>query len=323
MTEEDAAMIATTVDRPISVRAAPRGVTALARILLAVDGAAASDNAVRAVAALTGRGSAEVFVVHLSDRRRIRVNSTRPVPNALRTAAAQPDACIESAVRILRSHRVRVTGTVHRPVDDIGAAIIESARSLGCSLIAVGTGGRGRLGSLLLGSVARHVIHRADRSVLVAPLSCSIPSAFTRILVAVDGSEYSERAVELAAQAAEVAGAEVVVVHVCAPHGPPWTRYDRNGLSGRVQPADTAASLVDGMVGALAARGLTAFSTVRPARGRPAIGYLAADVLEAAREYDCQMVVVGAHGHTGHGAVLGGVAFQLLHSATVPVLVAR
>jgi len=119
------------------------------------------------------------------------------------------------------------------------------------------------------------------------------------------------------------AGAEVVVVHVCAPHGPPWTRYDRNGLSGRVQPADTAASLVDGMVGALAARGLTAFSTVRPARGRPAIGYLAADVLEAAREYDCQMVVVGAHGHTGHGAVLGGVAFQLLHSATVPVLVAR
>jgi nucleotide-binding universal stress UspA family protein len=97
--------------------------------------------------------------------------------------------------------------------------IVDSSRLLRCGLIAVGTGGRGRLGSALLGSAARNVIHRADRSVLVAPLSCTVPSAFSRILVAVDGSLCSERAVEVAAEAAEAAGAEVLVLHVLLRRG--------------------------------------------------------------------------------------------------------
>jgi nucleotide-binding universal stress UspA family protein len=77
------------------------------------------------------------------------------------------------------------------------------------------------------------------------------------------------------------------------------------------------------MVGAVTARGLTAVPALRPATGRLATGRLAADVLEATASYNCQMVVVGPRGRTGPGLMLGSVAFQLLHSATVPVLVAR
>src|ERR1017187_3854895 len=316
-------MIRTVAVGSITDHRSPTHVSTLERILLAVDGSAASESAVRAVGALIKGGDTDLFVVHLSDDGPPLAISFGPAPMPPRATAPRTEAYVESAVRTLQSLGVRATGAVYKPVNDVGGEIVESARSFACGLIAVGTGGRGRLGSILLGSVARHVIHRADRSVLVAPLSCTVPSAFTRILVAVDGSKYSERAVELAAETAEMAGAEVVVLHVCAPHGPPWMRYDRNSFSDELDPADTAAALVDRMVGGLADRGLTAFPAIRPARGRLAIGHLSADVLEAARQYDCQMVVVGPRSQTGPGLMLGSVAFQLLHSATVPVLIAR
>ena len=214
-------MIRTVAVGSITDHRSPTHVSTLERILLALDGSAASESAVRAVGALIKGGDTDVFVVHLSDDGPPLAISFGPAPMPPRATAPRTEAYVESAVRTLQSLGVRATGAVYKPVNDVGGEIVESARSFACGLIAVGTGGRGRLGSILLGSVARHVIHRADRSVLVAPLSCTVPSAFTRILVAVDGSKYSERAVELAAETAEMAGAEVVVLHVCAPHGPP------------------------------------------------------------------------------------------------------
>jgi nucleotide-binding universal stress UspA family protein len=315
-------MTGTTVDRLVADPGASAEVDTLTRTLLAVDGSAASDSALRVVAALLRRVDADVFVVHLTTGG-LFTPSFGSGSEAMRSSGSAAEALLNNAVRTLQSRGVRVTGAACRPVEDVGGEIIDSARSLRCGLIALGTGGRGRLGSILLGTVARQVIHRADRSVLVAPLSCTVPTEVQRILVAVDGSQYSQRAVEVAAETAELTGASVVVLHVCHPQGPRWLRHDGIARAPGLQASETAASLVDRLASEIGARGLVALPAVRPAGNHLTLGGLARDVLEAAAEYQCQMVVVGPRGRAGRETMLGSVAFQLLHSATVPVLIAR
>lgn len=54
-------------------------------------------------------------------------------------------------------------------VGDPARAILGIAKTHAPDLIVVGTHGRGRVGSMLLGSVAQHVIHDAECPVLVIP----------------------------------------------------------------------------------------------------------------------------------------------------------
>jgi nucleotide-binding universal stress UspA family protein len=49
-----------------------------------------------------------------------------------------------------------------------GEAILDAAQAEGAGVIVVGSHNRGRLGRLVLGSVSRHVVERADRPVVVA-----------------------------------------------------------------------------------------------------------------------------------------------------------
>ena len=71
----------------------------------------------------------------------------------------------ESAAHsILDDARERLRGRVthlelERLEGDPGAVIARRAAELGCESIVMGTHGRGRLGSALLGSIAQHVVH--------------------------------------------------------------------------------------------------------------------------------------------------------------------
>lgn len=71
----------------------------------------------------------------------------------------------ESAARsVLEDARERLRGRVahfelEHLVGDPGAVIASRAAEIGCESIVMGTHGRGRLGSALMGSVAQHVVH--------------------------------------------------------------------------------------------------------------------------------------------------------------------
>jgi nucleotide-binding universal stress UspA family protein len=60
-----------------------------------------------------------------------------------------------------------------------GEAILEAARAEDAAVIVVGSHRRGRLGRLVLGSVSRHVVERADRPVVVAEDAADHPSPKT------------------------------------------------------------------------------------------------------------------------------------------------
>ena len=70
--------------------------------------------------------------------------------------------------------RATAAGLVAQPrivnrQDEIAADILTVAGDLGVEVIVLGTRGRGSVKSVILGSVARAVLHHADRPVLVIP----------------------------------------------------------------------------------------------------------------------------------------------------------
>jgi len=154
----------------------------------------------------------------------------------------------------------------------------------------------------------------------------------THVLVAVEGSEQSERAVEFVA--AEWGGVPTTLLHVI---DPVQAGYDAGVLptgseawyqSAKESADNLLAERRDRLVGARsgdagsgsaedAGKG-TAVDT-RTEVGRPA-----ATIVEVAEEVDADHVVVGSHGRQGVSRlVLGSVAEAVVRRSPVPVTVVR
>lgn len=93
-------------------------------------------------------------------------NTYEATDAALQKAAL--DTANDGAERARAAGLVAQSRIVNRR-DDIAADILAVAGDLGADVIVVGTRGRGSVKSVILGSVARAVLHHADRPVLVIP----------------------------------------------------------------------------------------------------------------------------------------------------------
>lgn len=77
-------------------------------------------------------------------------------------------------------------------------------------MIVTGSHNRSGLERVFIGSVSEKIVRHAETSVLVA-LSAEIPE---RVLIATDGSEYSQSAIELMYSARKFIPFEITVLHV-------------------------------------------------------------------------------------------------------------
>ena len=134
-----------------------------------------------------------------------------------------------------------------------------------------------------------------------------------KLLLAVDQSEHSRKAIPATVELARAGGGTIHVLHVRELYYPmPPT------VTG--SSAEEAQQLVDGVVEELKGAGVTAEGAVRPSTG----GSPAGAILEYAREVSAGMIVVGSHGHSVLGGLLiGSVAHKLTQLSTCPVLVVR
>jgi nucleotide-binding universal stress UspA family protein len=136
---------------------------------------------------------------------------------------------------------------------------------------------------------------------------------FDRILLAVDGSEHSRKAAEIAGDLGRTHHAEVVVLHV-REHELTW------GSAVDAETSDEATDLVDGVVRKLKEDGTAARGEVR----RAPLGSTPREVLAVAEEEGADLIVMGTRGLTEWGSLLmGSVAHKVLHLASCPVLVVR
>ncbi|HMV53556.1 MAG TPA: universal stress protein [Rhodocyclaceae bacterium] len=138
-------------------------------ILLAVDGSEVSHRAVERVISLAGEFKAQprihILYVHLPVPMTF---ATRHVSKETLDAYYRDEGEKELAPARAQLDAAGVTYTPHVHVGHPGETICHVAAKLGCSLIAMGSHGRGAIAGAVLGSIAIKVLQNATVPVLIS-----------------------------------------------------------------------------------------------------------------------------------------------------------
>jgi nucleotide-binding universal stress UspA family protein len=137
---------------------------------------------------------------------------------------------------------------------------------------------------------------------------------YERVLVAIDHSEISMRALEAARDLAALSNGEVWVLHLREREMIP-----RMGLVADESPGEATAE-VQTAVDDLVKAGVKAHGEVRDT----IFGHAAREIIGDAREHDVGVIVMGSRGRSDlTGLFLGSTAHKVIHLADRPVLVVR
>ena len=204
---------------------------------------------------------------------------------------------------------VRTTVREGHPVIEL-IAIIEE---VGADLVVVGPHGRGRLESILLGSVSQSLLHTMATSMLVARAPLRAPE---RVLLAFDGSPHSIAAAHFLSHLPLPAGARIDVLAVIDSLDSRYSRRGQADLADLVAlERRRAAEIIESAVEVLRAAGRTAKPAIR--HGEPK-----REILAAAREFESDLIVLGARGVGGfRGMLLGSVSRAVSKAAPCSTLI--
>jgi nucleotide-binding universal stress UspA family protein len=136
---------------------------------------------------------------------------------------------------------------------------------------------------------------------------------YERLLVAVDHSEVSDRAIAAARDIASLSKGKVWVLHL---------REREFGRVGRTptESDEEAREAVTQGVEALIQAGVDAHGEVREAL----YGHAAREIVEDAKKHDAGVIIMGSRGRSDiAGLVLGSTAHKVIHLTDRPVLVVR
>ena len=138
---------------------------------------------------------------------------------------------------------------------------------------------------------------------------------YDRILVAVDHSEMSDRAVVAARDLAVLSNGEVWVLHLREREMGPKT-----GVLVPNEPTEEATAEVSASVEVLTQAGVKAHGKVR----NTIFGYAAREIVSYAKQVDADVIVMGSRGRGDMaGLLLGSTAHKVIHLSDRPVLVVR
>ena len=306
-----------------------------ARLLIAFDGSAAAEAAVRSAGALFPGARATVLTIQepaISAMTTFRVGGALMSPELVerslteleRELVADAEAAAADGVRLAEA-----AGLIGEPEVAAGdrqpwEPILAVAAERSADVVVCGTRGHGAVARSVLGSTSSSLLHHAGRAVLVVP-EADVPRDGP-VLVAYDGSPAADEAVAAAGRL--LPGRRALVIHA-------WESPLRHSLSGRALSGvpvteigeftedletwlrETAeATVADGVELAKKA-GLDAAGEAVESSST------AWRVLTATAETrDATVIVAGSQGHGGVASVLlGSVSAGLVHHAERPVLV--
>jgi nucleotide-binding universal stress UspA family protein len=144
-----------------------------------------------------------------------------------------------------------------------------------------------------------------------------------RILMATDGSKTSVRALKTAVELAKKTGAKLILVGVIDNR-----LYMGHAMLAEDSPTRLAEPVEDFLMQAAGAYLADATQLCGREGVEPEIvirtGHPVEEILKEARRSKADLLVMGSHGQSGIGSVMGSVAFGVLHGESrVPVLVVR
>lgn len=189
----------------------------LRRLLLAADGSPAADQAALFAGRLASRFEGSVEVLSVVPERSVVTTAWLGMAPEMPVAALGADSALEQAKRVSQAAASEAKRGGCRQVGwsvEIGEparTIVSVGDSLDADAIVMGRRGTGNISGLLLGSVSTKVCHLTDRTVVTVR---GDDADVERVLVAVDGSEHSTRAVEFGIALAGGYRAKLDLLHV-------------------------------------------------------------------------------------------------------------
>jgi nucleotide-binding universal stress UspA family protein len=305
------------------------------KILLAVDGSEASLAAVEDAALTPWPERSVIRIVSVADI---------PIPTQWRLASA-PTGSYKEWERVVEERSVENTAQALARFDEIAGAriemttktlkgdpktaILDDAEHWGADLIIVGTRGYNALERLWLGSVSRAVASYAKCSVQIARRrkAQGADGKAMRILLAVDGPEFSDAAMEEIANRSWPSRSEVhviSVIHLPFQPGPevwsaPESYYFKleNAERERAESAITRAIAILREGGASQETPLTLTSEI-------IVGHPAEVIIEAAKKWGSDLIALGSHGYRGFTRfLLGSVSYEVASHAPCSVEIVR
>ena len=308
-----------------------------ASLLIAFDGSAAAETAVRAAGALFPGARATVLTIHepaISPMTTFRAGGALMAPELIernlteleRELVAEAEAAAADGVRLAEAAGLSAEPAVAPGERQPWEPILAAAAERNADVVVCGTRGRGPVARSVLGSTSSSLLHHADRAVLVVPEGDVSPDG--PALIAYDGSPAANEAIAAAGRL--LPGRTVLVVHA-------WESPLRHSVSGRALSGaplaemravtddfetwlrDEAEATVEDGVGLARKAGLEASGEAVESRSS------AWRVLTATAETrDAAVIVAGSQGHGRVASVLlGSVSAGLVHHAERPVLIIR
>ncbi|HMA94255.1 MAG TPA: universal stress protein [Polyangiaceae bacterium] len=303
---------------------AAKGDSRYHRILVAVDLGDSAPHALREARAIASACNAELAMIHV-------------LPDFVSLSTLHPDGyagslpAMEQYAATARSkirewtQRAESESNLELKLERGAAAtkIIEVAESWGAELIVVGSHGHDEQAStlkgVLLGSVAKKVVHNAHCPVLVSRKG----AIGQRVIAATDLSDPSLPAISAGAAEARRRGARLEVVHVVDPAAAVYAASAGGllGLTIALPPpeiqAEVKLALLDTLQQAIHRLGAEGDAVVL--YGDPAKA-----IVEHASQRGPALIVVGTHGRSGLRRIaLGSVADEVTRAAPCSVLVVR
>ena len=194
---------------------------------------------------------------------------------------------------------------------DIYSRLVDLAEAENCGVIIMGRRGTSPLGQSLIGSVTARVIGHSQRDVLVVPKGTTI--GWKKILIATDGSRYSDLATDKAIDFAESYGGSISAVSAV---DVPAEFY--------AEAPNVVEKLIRNAQGFVASIKAKAEKKSIPVSTFVGEGDAYDIIAKISHEENVDMIVMGSHGRTGLKRLLmGSVTEKVIGHAACPVLVVK
>src|SRR4030043_1158495 len=279
-------------------------VAKMEKLLVATDGSIFSESAIREAINLARICSSKLIAVSV-------VKTSHEfedlVPQVFEKAEKEVSEHLESIKSRASKEGVDCEIVIHRGEEPFQDIVNDAAKNQ-VDMIIIGTHGRTGLKRLMMGSVTARVIGHAPCNVLVVPLHAKVECR--HILVATDGSRYSDAAASEAIGIAKRCGGSLIVISVALSDKEIILPDDDEEM---ILAKDNVKKIV----------GLAEKEGVKT-EDLTAIGKPYEAIVETSKQKHADLIVVGSHGQTGLNRLLmGRVTERIIGHSESAVLIVK
>ncbi len=268
------------------------------KLMVCTDGSAEGQNAVAVTLELARACHSQVYVVQVL----VLVPEVQAVAANIKAFLAEE---IQKNLQVIKVAAAKLEVPLQPVVPESQTphtAIVAAAGQVCPDLVIMGRCGKSALSRLLMGNVTAQVIGHCPANVLVVPRGAAV--GFQRLLIASDGSPYSEAAWNLGLAMAKQAGSQLIGVAVAPGKG----------------EVSEAKAIIQEMLAAATRAGmpLKAIKTAVPQRVAPDVG-----IVQQAIANEVDLIIMGSYGRGLKKLLMGSTTERVIGNAPCPVLVVK